>query len=410
MTGEAGGFTTGRTAADNPSRIRVALLGFGDFSHELVLALQRLGAEVIVLGRGIEAPIADRLVVVDLADADELAAALRWLQPHRVVVAADTVSDAALADRAGVEVVPTVRAAQLTADPEALRRLAADELGLPTPPFFSAGSVEELRAVAHRAGFPMVVKPAVGGLADGRSVMVRDSDIEPAWQRAMSASSAARVVAEMPVEFDGEVTVLAGCRRDGAGGPAVNLCAPIGRRSVEHANGQLSVEVWQPYPMSAVALESATSIAARLAAVLGGCGMFGVDLLVHGDDVMFTGATLRPDEAALLTMRTQRLSFFELQARLILGLAFDGLLVSPGAARLIYARRAAHPDSDVVDPDSRSVLAEALSVPESDVLIFRGDADRPRQRLGMAVATGPDVTVARNRAEQVAAQLGRLWP
>lgn len=418
MDGEAGEAATERLSADGPGRTRVALLGSGELSRELVTALQRLGAEVIAVDRYADSAlhgIADRAVVVNLSDNDELAAAIRWLQPKFVVVASDVVATDALTavvDTGFTELVPGIRGARLAANPEGLRRLAADELGLPTAPFWFAGSVEELRAVAEHAGFPMVVKPVVGSLGEGRSVMVRDSDIEPAWQRAVTATgpgAPARVLAETAVEFDSEVTLLS-VHRDGADGPALDFCAPIGHCSEEDPNGQLTVELWQPYPMSAVALDAAKSVAARVARALGGRGLFGVELLVHGDEVYFSGVNVRPYDAALLTLRTQRLSGFELQARAILGLAIDPIMVSPGAARLIYSRRPPGPAAIEATPDSVAVVADALSVTESDVVVFSHHEGHPRRRLGLALATGPDVAIARDRAEQVAAVLGKLWP
>ncbi|NDJ89330.1 formate-dependent phosphoribosylglycinamide formyltransferase [Mycolicibacter kumamotonensis] len=418
MSGEAGESATERVPAAGPSRTRVALLGSGELSRELVTALQRLGAEVIAVDRYADAAlhgIADRSVVVDLSDNDELAAAIRWLQPKVVVVGSEVVATDALTavvDTGFTELAPGIRAARLAADPEGLRRLAADELGLPTAPFWFAGSVEELRAVAEHGGFPMVVKPVGGALGEGRSVMVRDSDIEPAWQRAVAAAGAGvppRVLAETVVEFDSEVTLLA-VHRDGADGPALDFCAPIGHRTEENPNGQLTVELWQPYPMSAVALDAAKSVAARVARALGGRGLFGVELLVHGNEVYFTGVNVRPYDAALLTLRTQRLSGFELQARAILGLAIDAIMVSPGAARLLYSRRPPGPSAAETAPDGVDVVADALSVTESDVVVFGHHEGHPRRRLGLALATGPDVTVARDRAGQVAAALGKLWP
>lgn len=409
---------TERLTAAGPGRTRVALLGSGELSRELVTALQRLGAEVIAVDRYADAAlhrIADRSMVVDLSDNDELAAAIRWLQPKFVVVGSEVVATEALTavvDTGFTELVPGIRGARLAANPEGLRRLAADELGLPTAPFWFAGSVEELRAVAEHAGFPMVVKPVVGALGEGRSVMVRDSDIEPAWQRAVAAAGPGadpRVLAERVVEFDSEVTLLA-VHRDGTDGPALDFCAPIGHRSEEDPNGQLTVELWQPYPMTAVALDTAKSVAARVARALGGRGLFGVQLLVHGDEVYFTGVDVRPYDAALLTLRTQRLSGFELQARAILGLAVDSIMISPGAARLIYSRRPPGAVATEATHDSVAVVADALSVTESDAVVFSHHEGHPRRRLGLALATGPDVAVARERAEQVAAVLGKLWP
>lgn len=417
MTSEVGEIVTERLAAEGPSRTRVALLGSGDLSRELVRALQRLGAEVIAVDRYADAPlhgVVDRTVVVDLGDNDELAAAIRWLQPKYVVAGSEVVATDALTaavDTGFTQLVPGIRGARLAADPEWMRRLAAEELGLPTPPFWFVGSVEELRAVAEQAGYPMSVKPVGGALGEGRSVMVRDSDIEPAWQRAVAACAPdvpPRVLAETVVEVDSEVILLA-VLRDGHDGPALDFCAPIGHRSIEEPNGQLTVEFWQPHPMSSVALDAAKSITARVARALGGRGLFGVELLVHGDEVYFGGVTVRPYDAALLTLRTQRLSGFELQARGILGMATDTIMVSPGAARLIYSRRGAGTGA-ITTSDSVAVVADALSVTESDVVVFGHHEGHPRRRLGLALATGPDIAVARDRAARVATVLGTLWP
>lgn len=395
------------TDADGPSRTRVLLLGSGELGRELVIALQRLGAEVIAADRYPDAPlngIADQSLVLDLADADELAATIGWLQPRCVLVGSDVVATDALvsaADTGVTELVPSIRGARLSADAEGLRRLAADELGLPTAPFWFVSSVEELRAVAEHAGLPIVVKP-VSGLGGGRSVMVRLEDVEPAWQRAAAGGS--RVLAETVVEVDAEVTLLA-VRTDGPGGPVLEFCAPIGQRSIEHPDGQLVTEFWQPHPMSRAALDAARSIAARVVRAFGGRGLFGVNLLIHGDEVYFTGATARPCDAGWVTLRTQRLSAFDLQARAILGLPVDTIMVSPGAAQLVNSA----PQPPAGRPDAVAVLPEVLAVPETDVLVFGHHEGHPRRRLGVAVATGADTAIARERAEQAAELLGRIW-
>ncbi|MBS9534486.1 formate-dependent phosphoribosylglycinamide formyltransferase [Mycobacterium sp. M1] len=411
---------TERIAVDGPSRLRAVVLGSADVSRELVIALQRLGAEVVAVDRYVDGPLhglADRSLAIDLSDGDELAATIRWLQPKAVLIASDLVALDALEaaiDPACTELVPGVRGARLAVDAEGLHRLAADHLGLPVAPFWFAGSAGELRAIAEHGGYPMVVKPVIGALGEGRSVLVRAADVEPAWQRAVSAlgpgTATPRVLAETVVEVDSEVTLLA-VHRNGSSGPALDFCAPIGHRSVDESNGRLTVEYWQPHPMSAVALDSARSIAARVARALGGRGLFGVELLIHGDEVYFAGISVRPYDAALLTTRTQRLSAFELQARAMLGLTTDTIGLSPGAARLIYSRRRTGADTaPVIASDTAPVLAEALTVPESDVVIFNHHEGHPRRRLGVALATGSDVAMARHRAAQASAVLDKLWP
>ncbi len=216
-----------------------------------------------------------------------------------------------------------------------MRRLAADELGLPTAPFWFAGSLDELRAIADHAGYPLRVQPvaAVGG--EGQSVVLLPGDLEPAWQRAVSAGGRLahnRVLAEALVEIDFHVTLLT-VRSEGPSGPTLDFCAPIGHGE---AIGDVQ-ESWQPQDLSPAALDAAKSIAARVVKALGGRGLFGVELMVRGDEVYFSDVTARPFESGLVTVRTQRLSEFELQARAILGLPTDTIMISPGAAEVIYA-------------------------------------------------------------------------
>jgi phosphoribosylglycinamide formyltransferase 2 len=396
---------------DDVHPAKVMLLGSGEFSRELAIALQRLGSHVIAVERYADAPahgVADQSLVVDMTDADELSAAISRLQPQFVVtasvgVAADALT--AVADTGAAEVFPTARCARLTADREGLRRLAADELGLPTAPFWFAGSPDELRAVADHAGYPLRVQPvaAVGGA--GQSVVLLPADVEPAWQRAVSAGGRlahSRVLAETLVEIDFHVTLLT-VRSNGPTGPTVEFCAPIGHGE---AIGDVQ-ESWQPQDMSVAALDAAKSIAARIVKALGGRGLFGVELMVRGDEVYFSDVTARPFESGLVTIRTQRLSEFELQARAILGLPTDTIMISPGAAEVVYAG-----NNGPAGPASGSrpgVLADALRAPESDVRVFARDEPEARRPLGAAVVTALDVTTARSRARDVSAALRRLW-
>jgi phosphoribosylglycinamide formyltransferase 2 len=383
------------------------LLGSREFSRELAIALQRLGAHVIAAERYADAPahgVADQALVVNMTDADELGAAIRRLQPQFVVTASDAVAvDAliAVAEAGAAELVPTPHCARLTADREGTRRLAADELGLPTAPFWFAGSLDELRAIADHAGYPLRVQPvaAVGG--EGQSVVLLPGDLESAWQRAVSAGGRlahSRVLAETLVEIDFHVTLLT-VRSIGPTGPTLDFCAPIGHGE---AIGDVQ-EYWQPQDMTPAALDAGRSIAARIVKALGGRGVFGVDLMVRGDEVYFSDVTARPFESGLVTTRTQRLSEFELQARAILGLPVDTIMISPGAAEVIYAGGA------VQGPHSGGALADALRRPESDVRVFSYDDSEARRPLGAAVVTAADVTAARSHAREVSTALRRLW-
>ena len=298
----------------------VMLLGSGELSRELTLAFQRLGREVVAVDRYANAPahgVADRAAVVKMNDAEALTAIIDRANPLYVVAESGVIAVDALVAAAerGLEVFPTPRSVRMTQDREGMRRLAADELGLPTAPFWFAGSVEELSAVAEHAGFPLVVKPIAGVPSGGQSVLLRVDDIEAAWHRAVSAGRVPhnRVLAETVVEVDFEITLIT-VRTTGPTGPALHFCEPIGHR----ADGDV-LEAWQPQQMSAPALDAAKSIAARIVNALGGRGVFGVELLVRGDEVYFSDVRMRPHDSGLVTLRSQRLSEFELHARAILG-------------------------------------------------------------------------------------------
>ncbi len=388
----------------------VMLLGSGELSRELALAFQRLGTEVIAVDRYADAPahgVADRAVVAKMNDAEELTALIEKENPRYVVAEAGVIAaDAliAIAERGAAEVFPTPRSTRLSLDREGLRRLASDELGLPTAPFWFAGSAEELSAIAQHAGFPLVVKPIASAAGEGESVLVRTEDVEPAWQRASAAGRIphSRVMVESVVEIDFEVTLLT-IRTVGATGPAVHFCEPIGHRQTD---GDV-LESWQPQRLAPAALDAAKSIAARIVNSLGGRGVFGVELLVRGDEVYFDNVRPRPHDSGLVTLRSQRLSEFELHARAILGLPVDTIMISPAAAEVVYAGAEATP---AAGRDLPAVLAEALAVAESDVALFnRPDETEARRRLAVALATAPDPIVARDRARRVTAALRRLW-
>jgi phosphoribosylglycinamide formyltransferase 2 len=399
-------------AAEPPAQAgtTVMLLGSGELSRELTLAFQRLGADVIAVDRYADAPahgVADRSAVVKMNDAEALTAVIEKEHPRYVVAEANLIAADALiavAERGDIEVFPTPRSTRLSVDREGLRRLAADELGLPTAPFWFAGSVEELTAVVEHAGFPLVVKPIAAAPGEGESVLVRPEDVEPAWHRAVAAGRIPhnRVMVEAVVDVDVEVTLLT-VRTTGPTGPTVHFCEPIGHR---HLDGDV-LESWQPQHLAPAALDAAKSIGARIVNSLGGRGVFGVELFVRGDEVYFDHVRPRPYDSGLVTLRSQRLSEFELHARAILGLSVDTIMISPAAAEVSYAGADA---TDGGGADASAVLGEALAVAESDVRLFgRPDESDTRRRLGVALATAPDPIVARDRARRVSAALRELW-
>jgi phosphoribosylglycinamide formyltransferase 2 len=226
-------------------------------------------------------------------------------------------------------------------------------------------------------------------------------DLETAWQRASSAGGRNRVLAETLVEIDFHVTLLT-VRGEGPSGPTLDFCAPIG-----HGDDVGDVrEFWQPQDLSPAAQDAARSIAARVVKALGGRGLFGVELMIRGDEVYFSDVTARPFESGLVTLRTQRLSEFDLQARAILGLPTDSIMISPGAAEVIYAGVDGGAQQQ---PRGGGALGEALRTTESDVRVFARDESEGRHPLGAAIVTAADVTTARGRARQSSAALRRLW-
>ncbi|STZ60517.1 formate-dependent phosphoribosylglycinamide formyltransferase [Mycolicibacterium tokaiense] len=402
------------TVADDPqahSSPTVLLLGAGENGHDLVVALQHLGAAVVAAESQPDASahaVADDARVVELADGEQLSALIAAVRPDYVVSATGAVAADALeaAEAAGIEVVPSARSTRLSLDREGLRRLAADELGLPTAPFWFAGSVTELEAIADHAGFPLVVKPLVALPGEGQSVLLRPDDVEPAWERAVSAGGRFthdRVLAETVVEIDYEVTLLT--VRTGDGPAGLHFSEPIGHRQVDGFAGELVVESWQPQPMGTAGLDAAKSIAARVVNALGGRGVFAVELLVRGDEVYFSDVTARPTDSAVVTVRSQRLDVYELHARAVLGLPVDTIMISPAAAELVYGT------GDLDRAALVAGLATALQVPESDARVYATQvpATTARHRLSLALSTAADVTTARDRVQQVSTALRRLW-
>ena len=244
-------------------------------------------------------------------------------------------------------------------------------------------------------------------------MLLRPEDVTPAWDRAAAAGGRVantRVMAETMVEIDHEVTLLT-VRSAGKGGPRVHFCEPIGHRQVDDE----LLESWQPQEMTAAAAEAARSIAARIVNALGGRGVYGVELLVRGNEVYFVDVSPRPYDSGLVTLRSQRLSEFELHARAILGLPVDTIMITPGAAEVVYAgQETGSANADLEDDDVRTeratqAISDALAVPESDVRIFGHPKSYPRRRLGVALATGANVKTARDRVHQVATALRKFW-
>ncbi|MGK2348120.1 formate-dependent phosphoribosylglycinamide formyltransferase [Actinomyces sp. W5033] len=386
------------------SATKVALLGSGEIGKEVAIALARLGVEVTAIDRYDGAPaqqVAHNSLTVDMSDPQALRAAVvssgaQVVVPEIEALATDAL--VALEAEGAVRVVPTARAVRLTMDREGIRRLAAEELGLPTSPYVFASSLEELRAGAERVGLPCVVKPVMSSSGHGQSVVRRSEDLETAWRFAAEDGRVdrGRVIVEGLVRFDTEITLLTVRSRDAATGETVtSFCEPIGHRQVD---GDY-VESWQPQALPAAALARAQQIAARVTQALGGWGLFGVELFVVGEQVLFSEVSPRPHDTGLVTLASQRLSEFELHARALLGLPVDTALRAPGASAVVKSPV----ESAAGAGATFSGVAQALAVAESDLRLFGKPTAHVGRRLGVAVASGTHVEQARDRARAAAA-------
>ncbi len=385
-----------------PRATRVALLGSGELGKEVAIALTRLGVEVIAIDRYDGAPaqqVAHSALTVDMSDERELAAAIRSSGAQVVVPEIEALATDALEalESEGVRVVPSARAARLTMDREGIRRLAAEELGLPTSPYVFASSAADLRAGAEEVGLPCVVKPVMSSSGHGQSVVRSADDLDAAWRRAAEEGRVdrGRVIVEGLVGFDAEITLLAVRSRDAAtGGTVTSFCEPIGHRQV----GGDYVESWQPQALPARALTRAREAAERITGALGGWGVFGVELFICGEEVLFSEVSPRPHDTGMVTMASQRLSEFELHARALLGLPVDTALRSPGASAVVKSPGASAPGEGA----RFDGVAEALAIPGADLRIFGKPEAHEGRRLAVAVAEGATVEEARQRAARAA--------
>ena len=392
----------------SPSATRVMVLGSGELGKELIIALQRLGVETIAVDRYANAPghqVAHRAHVIAMTDSAALKRLIEQERPHIIVPEIEAIATDVLsaAEESGIaEVIPTARAAALTMNREGIRRLAAEMLKLPTSAYRFVASPQELNAAilgdtkSKGLGFPCVVKPVISSSGKGQSILRSKNDISAAWQYAESAARVrgGRVIVEEYIPFDYEITLLT-VRSIGSDGVIeTHFCEPIGHVQV---NGDY-VESWQPQPMSDIALAKAHEIANRITATLEGRGVFGVELFVKGDDVWFSEVSPRPHDTGMVTMCTQVQSEFELHARALLGLPVNTRLAAPGASAVIYGQ-----------VDGRGIrfdhIADALSVPDSDLRLFGKPDSYKRRRMGVALATGRDIAQARDRARKCASRV-----
>jgi phosphoribosylglycinamide formyltransferase 2 len=392
----------------SPAALRVMLLGAGELGKEVVIALQWRGVETIAVDRYANAPgqqVAHHARTITMSDPAALRALIEAERPDLVVPEIEAIATPvleALEAEGVVRVIPTARAARLTMDREGIRRLAAETLALPTSPYRFCDSLAELEAAIAGAdgqpgiGYPCVVKPVMSSSGKGQSKLDSAADARPAWEYAMAGGrvSHGRVIVEGFIDFDYEITLLT-VRAMGADGRVqTHFCAPIGHHQV---SGDY-VESWQPQRMSPKALARSQQIAAAVTGNLGGLGLFGVELFVKEDEVWFSEVSPRPHDTGMVTMATQWQNEFELHARAILGLPVDTSLKSPGASAVIYGGV----DAQAVVFDG---VADALSVPNSELRLFGKPESFAKRRMGVALVHDEDVEVARRQAVLVAGKV-----
>ena len=384
------------------SATRILLLGSGELGKEVAIAAQRLGIEVVAVDRYANAPahaVAHCAHVIDMTDPKALRALIDQEKPDIIVPEIEAIATEVLVEiesQGRAVVVPSARAVQLTMNREGIRRLAAEELKLPTSAYAFASSYAELEAAAGDIGFPCFIKPVMSSSGKGQSRVERLEDLEAAWNYAASAGrvKGSRVIIEGMIEFDYEITLLTVRALGEDGKIETHFCDPIGHVQVQ---GDY-VESWQPQPMSDKVQARAKEIAEAVTGALGGRGLFGVELFVKGDAVWFSEVSPRPHDTGMVTMATQAQNEFELHVRAMLGLPVGTRMRRPGASAVIYG-----------GVEAEGIRFEnvdaALRVPESQLRLFGKPVAYERRRMGVALATADNVETARKRAKECAAKV-----
>ncbi len=374
---------------------KVLLCGSGELGKEVAIELQRLGVEVIAVDRYANAPamqVAHRSHVISMLDGDALRAVIEQEKPDLIVPEIEAIATDTLAalEQEGFTVIPTAKATQLTMNREGIRRLAAEELGLATSAYEFAQSKQEYLNAIKNIGLPCVVKPIMSSSGKGQSLLRNESEIDAAWDYAQEGGRAGKgkVIVEGFVDFDFEITLLTIRHRDAQGNMTTSFCAPIGHRQ---ENGDYQ-ESWQPQAMSDAALQAAQIMAEKVTTALGGKGLFGVELFIKGDEVIFSEVSPRPHDTGLVTLVSQDLSEFALHARAILDLPIVQIKQNgPSASSVI-----------LVSGDSQNVqfanLDQALSIPNTQLSLFGKPEVKGTRRMGVALATGATIEQAKATA------------
>lgn len=378
----------------SPTATRVLLCGSGELGKEVAIELQRLGVEVIAVDRYANAPamqVAHRSHVINMLDGAALRAVIEVEKPHYIVPEIEAIATATLVEleNEGFTVIPTARAAQLTMNREGIRRLAAEELGLPTSPYRFADTEQDYRAAVQALGFPCVVKPVMSSSGKGQSLLKSEADVQQAWAYAQEGGRAGkgRVIVEGFIDFDYEITLLTVRHAHGT-----TFCEPVGHRQ-EKGDYQ---ESWQPQAMSQKALEASQAVAQAVTEALGGRGLFGVELFIKGDQVWFSEVSPRPHDTGLVTLIAQDLSQFALHARAILGLPVPVIRqFGPSASAVVLVEGTS-------EQTAFANLGTALSEPDTALRLFGKPEVNGQRRMGVALARGESIEAARAKATRAA--------
>lgn len=386
-----------------PSAFKVLLLGSGELGKEVVISLQRLGVEVHAADRYDHAPamqVAHYAYTLNMADATALKQLIQDVKPNLIVPEIEAIVTQVLVEIEQdniATVIPSAKAVNLTMNREGIRRLAAEELGLPTSAYRFADTLESFRAACDDIGYPNFVKPVMSSSGKGQSRVKEFSEVDAAWEYAQTGGrvNQGTVIVESQIDFDFEITLLTvRSKNPETGEIETSYCDPIGHRQ----DAGDYVESWQPQAMTPAALDEAKRIANKVTIALGGCGIFGVELFVKGDKVWFSEVSPRPHDTGLVTLASQFQSEFELHARAILGLPVNTARHSVAASAVIYAG---------VDDNNLSFsgLNLALANPNTDLRIFGKPEGFTRRRMGVATARAETTDQARELAAQAAGQV-----
>ena len=387
----------------SPFATKVMLLGAGELGKEVIISFQRLGIEVIAVDRYNNAPgqqVAHRSYVIDMTNESELREVIQKENPDYIVPEIEAINTEFLSEvvsEGQAKVFPSLRAVQLTMNREGIRKLASEELGLPTSNYGFARSCRDLKnLILEKINFPCFVKPTMSSSGKGQSLVRSESEIESAWNYAASGGRVDQgiVIAESLIDFDYEITLLTVRSKDSKGNTCTKFCDPIGHLQ---ENGDY-IESFQPQPMSAKALDKSKNIAKLITDALGGLGIFGVELFVKKDDVWFSEVSPRPHDTGMVTMVSQTQSEFELHAKAILGLPVDTSLSRPGASKVIYGDH----DADEIYFEG---VDQALQIPGIDIRLFGKPKSFKKRRMGVILASSDTLKSAIDNAKKASSKI-----